>query len=117
MAIARRFAEAGASVLLTSRKPDALAEAAALNAGRAGRPGLLVRRPCRATLQQAAACRRHGGRALRLDRRPLVNNAATSPYYGPLLTLDPPHGPWRSTVEVNQGRAAVVDPGGGGGDG
>jgi len=81
-AIAKSFAEAGAQVMLTSRKIEALRSAAmqidgetdvfAANAG---------------DIQQAQACvdatmNRFG----KIDI--LVNNAATNPYYGPTLGVD-----------------------------
>ena len=83
-AIARIFAEQGASVMLSSRKIDALEETAgtidgetAVFAANAGEP------------EQAAACvaatiERFGG----LDI--LVNNAAANPYYGPTIDIDLP---------------------------
>lgn len=92
-AIARTFAEAGASVMLSSRKIDALEETArtidgdtAVFAANAGRP------------EEAAACvaatlERFG----RLDI--LVNNAATNPYYGRAVDIDLPR--FDKTVEVN----------------
>ena len=92
-AIARTLAEAGASVMLSSRKIDALEETArtiegdtAVFAANAGRP------------EEAAACvaatlERFG----RLDI--LVNNAATNPYYGRAIDIDLPR--FDKTVEVN----------------
>lgn len=81
-ATAALFAEAGAKVMLTSRKADALAEAVqgidgevAWFAGNAGDPE--VARAC-----VASTVSRFG----RLDI--LVNNAATNPYYGPIVDLD-----------------------------
>jgi NAD(P)-dependent dehydrogenase (short-subunit alcohol dehydrogenase family) len=97
LAIARRFAEAGAQVMLSSRKADALAEAAASlerldgsvswHAAHAGDP------------EQAEACV-----AATLDRfgglDVLVNNAATNPYYGPMVDIDRARA--IKTLEVNQ---------------
>ncbi len=92
-AIARLLAESGASVMLSSRKIDALEETAggirgdtAVYAAHAGRP------------EEAAACvaatiDRFGG----LDI--LVNNAATNPYYGRVIDIDLPR--FDKTVEVN----------------
>ena len=85
LAIARRFAEAGASVMLSSRKPEALAEAAA---GLAGLDGPVAWFAANAgDPEQAEACvtatvERFGG----LDI--LVNNAATNPYFGPMIEID-----------------------------
>jgi len=82
LAIAKTYADAGARVMLSSRKQDALEEAAssidgetAVFAANAGEP------------DQAQACvdatlERLGG----LDI--LVNNAATNPYMGPAVDID-----------------------------
>src|SRR5688572_12553811 len=81
-AIAARLSEAGAKVMLSSRKEDALREAQAdmqgeteVYAAHAGHP------------EEAEACinatiERFGG----LDI--LVNNAATNPYMGPAIDID-----------------------------
>lgn len=93
-AIAAAYADAGARVLISSRKQEALEEAAeemagevAVFAANAGEP------------DQAAACvaycvERFGG----IDV--LVNNAATNPYMGPLMGIDVPRA--EKTVRVNQ---------------
>lgn len=100
LATARHFLRAGASVLLTARHAEDLAEAAgALQAdtGGDGRVAWHVAnagRPEDARAAVGAAVERFGG----LDV--LVNNAATNPYYGPLLGLDPARA--AKTVEVNQ---------------
>jgi NAD(P)-dependent dehydrogenase (short-subunit alcohol dehydrogenase family) len=98
-AIAATYASAGASVLLSSRKQDALEAAAAeiggdvdVFAANAGDP------------EAAAACVAHcverfGG----LDV--LVNNAATNPYMGPTIDIDLPR--YDKTWEVNL-RGALV---------
>ncbi len=96
LAIARRLAEAGASVMLSSRKADALEAAArdleqmggdvAWHVAHAGDP------------EQAEECvdatvERFGA----LDV--LVNNAAVNPYFGPLLGIDRAQA--TKTLEVN----------------
>jgi NAD(P)-dependent dehydrogenase (short-subunit alcohol dehydrogenase family) len=91
--IARAFAEAGARVMITSRKGESC-EAAAREiggdvwweAGHAGRPGDAER-------VIAATIERLGGLHV------LVNNAATNPYAGPTIDVDLPR--WEKTFEVN----------------
>jgi NAD(P)-dependent dehydrogenase (short-subunit alcohol dehydrogenase family) len=100
LAIAARFAEAGANVMLVSRKPDDLAEAAAglVTSGapevqvawRAGHVG----RPDDAVGCVADTVSRFGG----LDI--LVNNAGTNPYFGPMIDIDVARA--QKTFEVNQ---------------
>jgi NAD(P)-dependent dehydrogenase (short-subunit alcohol dehydrogenase family) len=100
LAIASRFVEAGASVMLTSRTPDDLAEAAkgligtgvprervAWVAGHVGKPD--DARRC-----VAESVTRFGG----LDV--LVNNAGTNPYFGPMIDIDLTRA--QKTFEVNQ---------------
>ena len=96
LAIARRCAQAGGAVMLSSRKGDALEAAAqelsgldgevAWHAAHAGDPG------------QAAACV-----DATLDRfgslDVLVNNAATNPHFGPVLEID--RGQATKSLEVN----------------
>jgi NAD(P)-dependent dehydrogenase (short-subunit alcohol dehydrogenase family) len=93
-AIAAAFADAGAKVMISSRKEDALKEAASTMTGEvewfAANAG---------DEEAAAACidatvERLGG----LDI--LVNNAATNPYMGPLVGLDKSRAD--KTVQVNQ---------------
>lgn len=81
-AIAAAFAEAGAGVLLSSRKQDALEEAAATMTGH-----VEVFAANAGEADQAEACvqacvERLGGIDI------LVNNAAANPYMGPLLGID-----------------------------
>jgi NAD(P)-dependent dehydrogenase (short-subunit alcohol dehydrogenase family) len=97
LAIAAAFAQAGARVMLSSRKAEALEEAASSIAARgcevewfaanAGDP-----RAARACVD--ATVKRLGG----LDV--LVNNAATNPYFGGLMDLDASRA--EKTVTVNQ---------------
>jgi NAD(P)-dependent dehydrogenase (short-subunit alcohol dehydrogenase family) len=96
-AIATRFAEAGAQVMIVSRKADSLAEAASSMAGldgdvdwRAANAG----DPDAAEECVAATVERFGSVDV------LVNNAATNPYYGRLIDID--RGRVEKTVEVNQ---------------
>jgi NAD(P)-dependent dehydrogenase (short-subunit alcohol dehydrogenase family) len=94
LATARRMAEAGASVMITSRKAEALEAAAAGLPGEAAWFAANAGEP-----EQAAACveatiERFGG----LDV--LVNNAGTSPYFGPLADIDLARA--AKTVQVNQ---------------
>jgi len=106
-AIARVYAAAGASVLLTSRKQDALDEVAAgivdeIGADRAGDVAAFAAHA--GNPEQIAACvaatvERWG----RVDI--LVNNAATNPYMGPAIDIDLPR--FDKTWEVNY-RGPVV---------
>lgn len=105
-ATAEALAGAGARVLLTSRKDDALETAAgeivaavpgaevawvAANAGAPDAPAAIV----------AAALERFGS----LDV--VVNNAATNPYFGPALDIS--DGQWDKTFDVNvKGAHALV---------
>jgi NAD(P)-dependent dehydrogenase (short-subunit alcohol dehydrogenase family) len=98
-ATAAAFAAQGAIVVLSSRKQDALDEVAAEI--RAAHPDARVlpkaahvgdEEAARACVQ--AAVEEFGGVDI------LVNNAATSPYFGPLVDLDAPRA--EKTVQVNQ---------------
>ena len=91
--IARAFAEAGAQVMISSRKPDAceaaareIGEGVHWEAGHVGSPED-AERVVSATLERLG----------RLDV--LVNNAATNPYAGPTIDVDLPR--WQKTLEVN----------------
>jgi NAD(P)-dependent dehydrogenase (short-subunit alcohol dehydrogenase family) len=92
-AIAAEYAASGARVMLSSRKQEALEEAAATMEGE-----VAVHAAHAGDLDAADACvaatiERFGG----LDI--LVNNAATNPYYGPTLGVDPAR--YDKTFEVN----------------
>lgn len=97
-AIAARLVTAGADVLITSRKADVLESAAAeLNALGGGRAEWFAANA--GDSAQAEACVANAmERFGRVDV--LVNNAATNPYYGPLLDISP--GQAEKTVAVNQ---------------
>ncbi len=110
-AIAQRFATSGASVMLSSRKIDALEETAAeIRAAvaaeardSAAEPGdshaevavyaANAGEPDHAQACVAATVERFGGVDI------LVNNAATNPYFGPTLGIDPSK--FDKTVAVN----------------
>ncbi len=95
-AIARAFAAAGARVVLAARKAEALTSVAE---GIVSAGGEACAVPC------------HTGKAEDLDRLfaeavsafgkvdVLVNNAATNPYFGPMLGIEP--AAWAKTFEVN----------------
>jgi NAD(P)-dependent dehydrogenase (short-subunit alcohol dehydrogenase family) len=92
-AIAAALAEAGAKVMLSSRKQDALDESAATMTGEVATYAANAGDP-----EQAAACvdatvERFG----RVDI--LVNNAATNPYMGPAIDIDLPR--YDKTFDVN----------------
>src|SRR5262245_37477430 len=92
-AIARAFAAAGAQVVLAARKPDELHRIA----GELGDGALAVPthtgQPDAVRALVAAAVARFG----KVDV--LVNNAATNPYFGPLLDVS--DSAWDKTFEVN----------------
>ncbi len=81
-AIAAGYAAAGASVMLSSRKAEALAEAAATMHGQVDTYAANAGDP-----DAAAACvEATVGRFGALDI--IVNNAATNPYFGPAVDID-----------------------------
>jgi NAD(P)-dependent dehydrogenase (short-subunit alcohol dehydrogenase family) len=95
-AIALRMAEAGASVVLAARKPEAL-QAVVARIEAAGGKALAVpahtgkAEDIEALVQKAVA---HFGKV-----DVLVNNAATNPYFGPMLDIE--DSAWEKTFEVN----------------
>ena len=95
-AIALRMAEAGASVVLAARKPDAL-QAVVARIEAAGGKALAVpahtgkAEDIEALVKKAVA---HFGKV-----DVLVNNAATNPYFGPMLDIE--DSAWEKTFEVN----------------
>lgn len=93
-AIATRCAEAGAKVLISSRKQEQLEAAAASMPGEVDVFAANAGEPDQAAACVAACVQRFGG----IDV--LVNNAATNPYYGPLMGIDV--GQAEKTVKVNQ---------------
>jgi NAD(P)-dependent dehydrogenase (short-subunit alcohol dehydrogenase family) len=101
LAIARAFVDAGASVMLSSRKDDALAAAKELIDGSKGdRSGQVEWHVANAgDPEQAEACvaatvETFGAVDI------LVNNAAANPYFGPMMDIDT--GQADKTVRVNQ---------------
>jgi NAD(P)-dependent dehydrogenase (short-subunit alcohol dehydrogenase family) len=92
-AVAATFAEAGAKVMLSSRKKDALDAAAAEIDGEVDVFPAHAGDPDRAAACVAATVERFGG----LDI--LVNNAATNPYMGAAIDIDLPR--YDKTFEVN----------------
>jgi NAD(P)-dependent dehydrogenase (short-subunit alcohol dehydrogenase family) len=100
LATAERFLGAGANVMLCSRKADDLAEAMAGLIARGAEPSKVAWSVANVgDAEQAQACvaatiERFGG----LDT--LVNNAATNPYFGPMIDIDVPRA--QKTFEVNQ---------------
>ena len=92
-AIAKTFAESGAKVMLNSRKQDQLEAAAAEMTGETA-----VFAANAGDLDAAQAC--VGATVERFGRLDiLVNNAATNPYFGPTLDVDP--GRYDKTFQVN----------------
>ncbi len=96
MAIAEAYAAAGAKLILSGRKQDALDEAAAhikANGGEA--VGIAAHNGDKSALLGLveAAVAQYGGVDI------LVNNAATNPHFGQLL--DAEDSLWQKTIEVN----------------
>ena len=94
--IAAEYAQAGAKVALSSRKQDALDEAARdINAEGGEAIGIAAHNGDKAALKNLVAQTvAHFGR---LDI--LVNNAATNPHFG--ATLEAADSYWQKTIEVN----------------
>jgi NAD(P)-dependent dehydrogenase (short-subunit alcohol dehydrogenase family) len=100
-AIAQAFVDAGASVMLTSRRAEGLTtSAAAIEAARTDRTGEVAWTVANAgdPEQASACCQTTVDRFGSIDI--LVNNAATNPYYGPIIDID--RGRADKTVRVNQ---------------
>jgi NAD(P)-dependent dehydrogenase (short-subunit alcohol dehydrogenase family) len=95
-AIAVRLAEAGAAVALSARKPEGL-DAVARRIGAAGGRALAVAAHMGKPGDVEALVGRTVSAFGRVDV--LVNNAATNPYFGPLLGIE--EGAWDKTFEVN----------------
>jgi NAD(P)-dependent dehydrogenase (short-subunit alcohol dehydrogenase family) len=91
--IAKSFVAHGASVVLAARKPDALHHVAASLGEHALAVPTHTGKEEDCTALVAKAVERFG----KVDV--LVNNAATNPYFGPLLGID--MGAWDKTFEVN----------------
>ena len=91
--IAARFAEAGAAVMIVSRKAETLEEAAAEIGHGCQWISANVGDPGAAAEAVATTIERLGS----LDI--LVNNAATNPYAGPMIDVDLPR--WDKTLQVN----------------
>ena len=92
-AVGAELAASGAKVMLSSRKAEALAEAAAGMDGEVDYTVAHAGKPQEAEACVAATIERFGG----LDI--LVNNAATNPYLGPTIDIDLPR--YDKTWEVN----------------
>ena len=96
-AIAEALAEHGATVVLSSRKQEGLdAEAARINERFPGKAeGIAAHAGRQEDIERlvTTVMERHG----QIDI--LVNNAATNPFFGPLMNMDMPA--WDKTFEVN----------------
>lgn len=95
-AIALRLAEAGASVVLAARKPDALhAVAERINSGGGRAIAIAAHTGKREDLRELVAKSIESFGKVDV----LVNNAATNPYFGPLMDVE--DAAWEKTFEVN----------------
>jgi NAD(P)-dependent dehydrogenase (short-subunit alcohol dehydrogenase family) len=95
-AIAMRFAQAGATVVVSSRKLDNV-QAVADEIGRAGGQALAVQAHVGRSDEVTALVERAMETYGRVDIA--VNNAATNPHFGPLLTAD--EGQWDKILDTN----------------
>jgi NAD(P)-dependent dehydrogenase (short-subunit alcohol dehydrogenase family) len=95
-AIAHALARHGAVLVIASRKLEGC-EAVVAEIRAAGGEAWAVACHIGETGQISAAMGEIDARHGRLDI--LVNNAATNPYYGPAIDMDP--GAWQKTVDVN----------------
>ncbi len=94
--IAQQFAEAGAKVVLSSRKQDGLDPVAEAIRAKGGEALAIAAHNGQKDALQAlvkAAVEAYGGVDI------LVNNAATNPHFGTLLEAE--DGMWQKTIEVN----------------
>lgn len=92
-AIATAYAEAGARVMIVSRKPETLESAAAEIGHGCEWMSANTGDPDAAEKAIDATIERLGGLHI------LVNNAATNPYAGPMIDVD--LGRWEKTIQVN----------------
>ena len=92
-AIATTFADAGARVMIVSRKPEPLQEAAEEIGHGCEWFAAHTGDPDAAAAAVDATIDRLGGVDI------LVNNAATNPYAGPMIDVDLPR--WEKTIQVN----------------
>jgi NAD(P)-dependent dehydrogenase (short-subunit alcohol dehydrogenase family) len=92
-AIASAFAASGAKVMISSRKQDALDQAATTMAGEVATFAAHAGDPEQAVACIDATVERFGAVDI------LVNNAATNPYFGPTIDIDVSR--FDKTVEVN----------------
>lgn len=93
LAIATAYAEAGAKVMLSSRKQEALEEAAAGIRGETAVFAANAGQPDQAEACVQATMEMFGSVDI------LVNNAATNPYMGPAIDIDLPR--YDKTLQVN----------------
>jgi NAD(P)-dependent dehydrogenase (short-subunit alcohol dehydrogenase family) len=95
-AIAENFAAAGAKVVLSSRKQEALDQAAEKIQAKGGEAFPFAAHtgdPEAARVLVAACLEKFGGVDI------MVNNAATNPHFGPILTSEESH--WNKILDVN----------------